>query len=155
MSLPGYGTELENLLPPSDGPVFEPTSAEFENQVDLFRERLKAETELHQISRNPFIFPDKALPGSQASFPDSSPGAELESSARSVVPIFELIGIAENIDQQSDVITRTAVIADSAGLYLLQEGDRLGSIFEVRRIGKSTVDLEGSSSGRLLRLTLK
>lgn len=72
-----------------------------------------------------------------------------------MVPIFELIGIAENMDQQSDVITRTAVIADSAGLYLLQEGDRLGSIFEVRRIGKSTVDLEGSSGGRLLRLTLK
>ena len=70
-------------------------------------------------------------------------------------PLFELIGIAENVDQQSDVITRTAVIADSVGLYLLQEGDQLGSTFEVRRIGKSTVDLEGSSDGRSLRLTLK
>ena len=155
MSLPGYGTELESLLPPSGGPVFEPTSAEFEDQVDRFRERLKAETELHQISRNPFIFPDKTLPGSQMSFPDLSSGAELESSVRSVLPVFELIGIAENVDRQSDVIMRTAVITDSVGLYLLQEGDRLGSAFEVRRIGKSTVDLEESSGGQLLRLTLK
>ena len=155
MSLPGYSTELENPLPLPGGPVFEPASAEFEDQVSRFRERLKAETELHQVSRNPFIFPNKTLPVSQMSSPDSSPGAEFEPSVRSVSPLFELIGIAENVDQQSDVITRTAVIADSVGLYLLQEGDQLGSTFEVRRIGKSTVDLEGSSDGRSLRLTLK
>ena len=89
------------------------------------------------------------------SFPDLSSGAELESSVRSVLPVFELIGIAENVDRQSDVVMRTAVIADSVDLYLLQEGDRLGSAFEVRRIGKSTVDLEESSGGQLLRLTLK
>ena len=75
MSLPGYSTELENPLPLPGGPVFEPASTEFEDQVSRFRARLKAETELHQVSRNPFIFPKKTLPASQMSSLDPSPGA--------------------------------------------------------------------------------
>ena len=70
-------------------------------------------------------------------------------SAAPVEPLFKLIGIAEDAD------ARTAILSSPSQLIMVKDGDIVASKYRVTAISADAIELADISDGRVLRLALK
>jgi Tfp pilus assembly protein PilP len=128
-------------------------AADVHAQAERLRERLARAPVPQTPLRNPFAFdaprPELPPPGMVAATtgPDPAPSAP-------AVPVLSLIGVAENAT--SDGPRRTAIIAGQAdALYIVGEGQAVGSRYRVTAIGADAVELEDLLTGGRRRLALR
>ena len=125
--------------------------------IDLRGEALAAEVErLHnrlrptatpQGARNLFQFALTREPHAPVLAAAPAPASVVV--AAPIEPAFKLIGIAE------DAGIRTAILAGPGQLFMVKDGDIVGSKFRVTAISADTVELADTADGHVLRLALK
>ncbi len=152
---PGTAPQRPASPPPPERPAFEAAAAEVEAQASRLRARLRAAPRPRQPSRNPFGFSSPSAPAAPA-LPTVSPSEPpVESPLGPTLPALDLLGIAADVDRPSGDTVRTAVIAGRDWLWLVREGESIGSDLEVRRIGEDVVELTVRGDGRVVRLALR
>jgi hypothetical protein len=144
------GRSAEPPLPANVGPSrvepLAPTSS------DRLRSRLDAMPQLQPAVRNPFRFVPRA-PTPPAAAPARPLGDLFKAVQETQAPQIELIGIAE--DGAGDALVRTAIMSSAGDVLLVKEGEAVGSRYRVARIASDAAELTDTTTGLVLRLTLK
>ncbi|HET7619260.1 MAG TPA: hypothetical protein VFK20_12185 [Vicinamibacterales bacterium] len=128
-------------------------AADVHAQAERLRERLARAPVPQTPLRNPFAFdvprPELPPPGmiAAAAAPEPAP-------SEPPVPMLSLIGVAE--DATPGGPRRTAIIAGEAdALFIVGEGQAVGSRYRVTAIGADAVELEDRLTGGRRRLALR
>jgi hypothetical protein len=110
--------------------------------------RVRAERDIFAFKQRP------ARPVAPPAPPASSRGLlEAGDGAQPQLVPFKMIGFAE--DTGPDGAVRTAIISGQGQLYLVKEGETVGSIYQVGTILPDGVELLDNTGGPSLRLALK
>ena len=134
-------------------------AAEIQHQANRLRVKIERTPEFHQPDRNPFRFGARKAPPASRPAPSSEPTITVEpmtdTPAVPVKPTFRmaLAGIAE--DKVGDQIVRTAIISSVGDVLLVKEGDQVGGLYKVERIGTDSVELSRLDDGSIVRLALR
>ncbi len=123
--------------------------------IDIRGEALAAEIERLHDHLRPTIAPERGrnlFQFSQAR-ERTAPVAAVELSpapvATPIEPSFKLIGVAE------DAGTRTAILSSASQLFMVKDGELVGSTYRVTGISADAVELANVADGHVLRLALK
>jgi hypothetical protein len=151
----GAATSGRRVAPPPA--VVAPTPAELKGaalaaEVTRLRERLRPSAEPAQPARNLFHFGAAAATARPVEPALSAPPPAPLAAAPAPPPL-TLVGLAA--DQGADGPVRTAIIAGYGDLFLVKEGEAVGSQYRVAAIAAEGVELTNTADGTTLRLTLK
>ena len=144
-------------LPPmtiAPHPAVDLKGADLAIEIARLHDRLRPDAKPRQPGRNLFTY-HAAVRASAP--PVEAPKAALSEAAAAPVvppqPTLKLDGIAE--DAGPDGPVRTAIIAGDGQLYLVKEGEAVGSRYRVAAISAAVVELTDTSDGSTRRLALK
>ena len=100
-------------------------------------------------NRDIFAFKRRAVPP-----PAPSSAPSIAAAVPQAPPVlFRLIGFAE--DAGPEGVIRTAIISGQGQLYLVKEGETVGSIYRVGKMAPDSVELLDSTGGPMLQLALR
>ena len=134
-------------------PPVDVKGADLAKEIERLHERLRPEATPRQPGRNLFTY--HSVPPPRPSIIEAPKAALTEAStvATPPPPALKLDGIAE--DPGADGVVRTAIIAGEGQLFLVKEGDAVGSRYRVAKIAATGVELVDSVDGSTRRLPLK
>jgi len=115
-------------------------------EIERLHDRLRP-TAAPQYSRNLFQFASR--PPEPRVLTSPPVAAQPPAAAVSVEPPFKLIGIAEDSD------VKTAILSSPSQLLMVKEGDLVVSKYRVAAISADAIELTDTSDGAVLRLALK
>lgn len=124
----------------------DPLATEIRTEAERLHERIGQHVVFQAPSRNPFQFATRAPKPVQAA---ASPSLAPAPDAAPSTPRVTLAGIAE------DAAVRTAIIAGFDQLFLVKEGEPVGTRYRVAKIAADAVELLDLSDGSTLRIALK
>ena len=126
--------------------------ADLAKEIERLHERLRPEATPRQPGRNLFTY--HSVPPPRPAIVEAPKAALTEApTAATPLPPLKLDGIAE--DAGADGVVRTAIIAGEGQLFLVKEGDAVGSRYRVTKIAATVVELVDSVDGSTRRLPLK
>src|SRR5262245_19882178 len=127
----------------------ERSGAELAQEIERLHERLRPDVSPSQPGRNLFAF--RTAPALHADAPPPVVAAPT-APAPPAQPTLKLSGIAEDANESG--ATRTAIIAGDGQLYLVKEGEAVGTRYRVTRISPDVVELTDVANGTTRRLAL-
>jgi hypothetical protein len=128
--------------------------AELAAEIARLRARLRPTSEPQEPARNLFQFGTRgARPGAMITSPTPAPEAVPEPPPTIVPPPFVLVGLAT--DSGPDGPVRTAILSGFGELFIVKEGEPVGSQFKVASISGEGVDLINLTDSTTLKLVLK
>ncbi len=137
-------------------PAVDAKGADLAVEIAKLHERLRPEVTPRQPGRNLFAYHSAAAPRAPVS--EAPKAAVTEAAALPLVPaepVLKLDGIAEDEDDDGSGPVRTAIIAGEGQLFLVKEGEAVGSRYRVTKIGSTVVELTDATTGSTRRLALK
>jgi hypothetical protein len=124
------------------------SAAELSREIARLHERLRPDV-APQYARNVFAFPTRAsvAPG------DTPVAAPPSTAATRRAPDLTLVGMAEDVRDHETV--RTAVINLDGQIFLVKEGESLGTRYQVDRLSADAVELRDLETDSTVRLVLR
>lgn len=149
------GAAAPSLAPERpDGPTGQPPPEGDRQALALvveaarIRERLDGAVALRPLTRNPFRFAPRLSELRQEPLaPETTPAAPV------LAPRLALLGVAEEAPGAANP-GRTAILQFAGDLWLVGEGEPVGTRYRVTRIAPESVELEDLAEARTVRVAL-
>ena len=128
-------------------------SADIQREADRLAARVHTDGALGPSTRNPFQFAPEPIPSAASvpsRVPDLVPSVPIQ--ARPSGPRVTLVGVASDVVGGTEV--RRAILSADGVVTIASAGDEVAGQFLVEKVDQEVVDLQRTSDGTRLTLTL-